>query len=204
MKRQHTVLILVGLLLGALVTVPLQATDDESLVVEWRLAPATDRDHPTEWLGAIPLFHDLSVVTCELEYRHSRRRDDLDSGDWEPIELSRGGKLKVDFGIAGEAGTNRVARKATKVKVSQYGSRTAWLGWVDPSGSEYDDPYKTTPEFPADLQAGDVLLFPIRLTGMPRLLGVERTGSLLRTDRVNLYVVCGSCGSNDTPCTTRR
>ena len=72
------------------------------------------------------------------------------------------------------------------------------LGWIDPSGGRGG--FEPTEELPVRVHAGDVLLFSLRFSKMPDLLGIERTEDTLRRDRVAVFISCETCGSKDSPC----
>ena len=49
-------------------------------------------------------------------------------------------------------------------------------------------------------ESGDVLLFSLRFTKKPKILGVDWSGAFLRRDSLSLWTRCVSCGSDGTPC----
>lgn len=204
MRRELAALTAIGLFLGAVLIPPLWATDREDVGATWHLTPETDRPQIAESLVTIPVFRSLTVVSCELTYTHVRTRYDLGPPhEHDHLDLSTGGRMTVDFEIVTKTGTTRVDRRSTRVRNDDRG-RWAWLGWVDSSGLDSgDDRYRYEPVagFPLRVDPGDVLLFSVQFTGMPDVLGVERTETDLRRDRIFLWSNCVTCGSNGTPCT---
>ena len=205
MNRQHATPTVIALSLVISLVSPLRATDEERLHKSWSLTPETDRAHTTEAILALPVFRKLTVVWCELEYSHGRRRSEgygTGNIEIENLNLPKGGKLEVAFEIVTKTGTTQLDQRTAKVKKEDR-RRSAWLGWVDSSGLDNGDnryKYKPMADFPLQLKKGDVLLFAVRFSGMPRLLGVETTATTLQRDNIYMSAHCTTCGSDGIPC----
>jgi hypothetical protein len=183
----------------------LSATDDEGLSTSWSLTPETDRSHPRDVTLAIPVFRATTITLCELNFAHTRYRFNIQAGGGEFLALSKGGKMKVDLEVATAQGVETVEKRSVKVRrEGQSGYREAFLGWVDPSGVAHEThegyQYVHSDSFPLTIESGDVLLFSLKFTKKPKILGVERTETHLRRDSLWLSAGCSSCGTNDTPC----
>lgn len=205
MTRVHVAGTLAILSLVWILPQPISATDDEYLSTSWSIMPENDRPHPSNATLAMPIFRDTTVTHCELNFGHARYRYDLEAGGGDYLTLAKGGTMKVDLEVATNKGDQTVDSRSFKVKRDrQFGYRWASLAWVDPSGVAYgpDETYDYvhSDSFPLELESGDVLLFSVRFTKKPKILGVERSETHLRRDSLSLSAHCWSCGTNDTPC----
>ena len=203
MRRHLMASMVAALFVGALLTPTLRAADLEFVGSDWMLTPETGRSHPSVWVGAAPVVRDLILVSCGVSYQHDRLRFDLvppydPPWGYDVIPLPQGGRIEATVEVATEAGATRVIEGAEKVKRTQSRRRTAELGWIDPSGGRGG--FEPTEELPVRVHAGDVLLFSLRFSKMPDLLGIERTEDTLRRDRVAVFISCETCGSKDSPC----
>jgi hypothetical protein len=180
---------------------PIAASDPQALRTSWSLIPESDRPHPEGLAVALPAFRAVTVTNCELSFAHSRRRWNVATGENESFNLPKGGKVKVDLEIARNADSIVIGSRSVKVKRDRmFGWRQAWLGWVDKSGMADEQENAVSEAFPLDLEPGDVLLFSVRFTKKPKLLGVERSEDLQRIDALSLSASCSTCGSRNAPC----
>jgi hypothetical protein len=204
MIRTTLAITLTSLSLVAIFTRPLAATGTETLTTTWSLIPESERSHPAAVTLAVPSFRPTTVTNCELSFNHSRRRWNVETGGNEILDLPKGGKLKVDFDFVRNGALSAIENRTVTVKRHpDFGWRHAWLGWVDESGMADDQEHARSEAFPIDVEAGDVLLFSVRFTKRPKLLGVDKSDDLLQIDALSLSASCWTCGSNDSPCSDR-
>lgn len=194
-------LVVRALLTAALITAAptlTGATDHQEVHAWWETEPDSDQSHPNKIKVAMVVDEGLDLTACHLWYEHVRYTD---SGSGTFPAISGTGRMKVILKISGPRGKRRIAKYAREVPPGE----PALLGWADSPmqnqylALQYGLKTKRSGKFPVRAEAGDMILWTLKFSGMPAV-EIEREGAAPFSDYLWAWTWCESCGTKKRPC----
>ena len=199
MRRPISILVAGALMLGPAIP-PLLAADHLELNAYWTYCPESGKSHPKKIQVVMVADESFDLAACHLWYFHDRYSL---GGSGSPPAVPAGGRMTVTL--------KRIGERGKKTTIATYGKdlnpaeEAAMVGWSDSPmvnqlfALSYGLETRRSGKFPFHVEAGDMLLWIVKVNGAPRL-EVDRDGPEPFSDGVSLWSWCESCGTVDHPC----